>query len=67
MATQGMNRVVGNAPQRIVSQPLAVLDGAGEAGRTPELWACWASCRWGHWRLLLWLRRRKGYAAGFPA
>jgi UDP-N-acetylglucosamine 2-epimerase (non-hydrolysing) len=29
---------VGNDPQRIVSEALAVLDGEGEAGRTPELW-----------------------------
>ena len=37
-ATQGTNRIVGNDPQRIVSEALVVLDGAGRAGRTPELW-----------------------------
>jgi UDP-N-acetylglucosamine 2-epimerase (non-hydrolysing) len=36
--TEGTNRIVGNDPQRIVSEALAVLDGEGEAGRTPELW-----------------------------
>ena len=36
--TQGTNRIVGNDPQRIVSEALAVLDGAGRAGRTLELW-----------------------------
>ena len=35
---EGTNRIVGNDPGRIVREALAVLDGAGKAGRTPELW-----------------------------
>jgi len=31
-ATQGTNRIVGNAPGRIVSEALAALDGKGKAG-----------------------------------
>jgi UDP-N-acetylglucosamine 2-epimerase (non-hydrolysing) len=36
--TQGTNRIVGNAPERIVSEALMVLDGEGRAGCVPELW-----------------------------
>jgi UDP-N-acetylglucosamine 2-epimerase (non-hydrolysing) len=36
--TQGTNRIVGNDPERIVSEALAALDGEGRAGRVPELW-----------------------------
>jgi UDP-N-acetylglucosamine 2-epimerase (non-hydrolysing) len=35
--TQGTNIIVGNDPERIVSEALAVLDGEGKAGHTPEL------------------------------
>ena len=36
--TEGTNRIVGNDPERIVSEASAVLNGKGKAGRTPELW-----------------------------
>jgi UDP-N-acetylglucosamine 2-epimerase (non-hydrolysing) len=36
--TQGTNRIVGNAPERIVSEASAVLDGEGKVGCVPELW-----------------------------
>jgi UDP-N-acetylglucosamine 2-epimerase (non-hydrolysing) len=36
--TQGTNRIVGNDPECIVKEAVAALDGAGRAGRTPELW-----------------------------
>jgi hypothetical protein len=36
--TQGTNIIVGNDPERIVSEALAVPNGEGEAGRMPELW-----------------------------
>ncbi|HET89363.1 MAG TPA: hypothetical protein ENN99_01270 [Chloroflexi bacterium] len=36
--TQGTNRIVGHDPGRIVREALAVLDGEGQGGRTPELW-----------------------------
>ena len=34
--TEGTNRIVGNDPERIVTEALAVLN--GKAGRVPELW-----------------------------
>ena len=34
--TEGTNRIVGNDPERIVTEALTVLN--GKAGRVPELW-----------------------------
>jgi UDP-N-acetylglucosamine 2-epimerase (non-hydrolysing) len=36
--TQGTNRIVGNDPERVVKETVAVLDGKGESGHTLELW-----------------------------
>jgi UDP-N-acetylglucosamine 2-epimerase (non-hydrolysing) len=36
--TEGTNRIVGNDPERIVTETLAVLSGKGKAGCVPELW-----------------------------
>jgi len=36
--TQGTNTIVGNDPERIVTEALTVLNGKDKAGRVPELW-----------------------------
>jgi UDP-N-acetylglucosamine 2-epimerase (non-hydrolysing) len=43
--TQGTNRIVGNDPERIVSEALAVLDGKSKSGNVPELWDGQAAAR----------------------
>jgi UDP-N-acetylglucosamine 2-epimerase (non-hydrolysing) len=36
--TEGTNRIVGNDPERIVSEVLGILDDGSQTGRVPELW-----------------------------